>query len=93
MSRSAHPASERARVRQDHEGFQALVDDRVMTLLEFSAVAGVSVATLRRLIKAGRGPSVTWMSWRRCGIRLRHGREWLDGCISSPRQHGRCPKE
>jgi hypothetical protein len=49
-----------------------------MSLLEFSEVAGVSVATLRRLIKAGGGPPVTWVSSRRCGIRVRHGREWLD---------------
>ena len=77
-SKSAHPARERARARRDHEGFQALVDDRVMRLSEFSEVAGVSVATLRRQIKAGRGPPVTWVSSRRCGIRVRHGREWLD---------------
>jgi hypothetical protein len=81
--KTAHPTRERALAKRDHEAFQALVDYRVLSLLEFSEVAGVSVATLRRLIKAGRGPRVTWMSSRRCGIRIRHGREWLDACISA----------
>ena len=81
LSKTAHSAREQARAR-NHEGFQALVDDRVMSLLEFSEVAGVSVATLRRLIKAGGGPPVTWVSSRRCGIRVRHGREWLDALKS-----------
>ena len=81
-SKTAHSAREQARPRRNHEGFQALVDDRVMSLLEFSEVAGVSVATLRRLIKAGEGPPVTWVSSRRCGIRVRHGREWLDALKS-----------
>jgi hypothetical protein len=84
VPKSAHPVREHARAKRDHKAFQALVDDRVMSLLEFSEVAGVSVATLRRLIKAGRGPPVTWMSSRRCGIRVHHGREWLDARISSP---------
>jgi hypothetical protein len=81
-SRTAHSAREQTRPRRNHEGFQALVDDRVMSLLEFSEVAGVSIATLRRLIKAGGGPPVTWVSSRRCGIRVRHGREWLDALKS-----------
>ena len=81
-SKTAHSAREQVRARRNHEGFQALVDDRVMSLLEFSEVAGVSVATLRRQIKAGRGPRVTWVSSRRCGIRVRHGREWLDALKS-----------
>jgi hypothetical protein len=80
-SKTAHSARESVRAR-NHEGFQALVDDRVMSLLEFSEVAGVSIATLRRLIKAGGGPPVTWVSSRRCGIRVRHGREWLDALKS-----------
>jgi predicted transcriptional regulator len=84
LSKSAYPAREHARAKREHEPFQALVDDRIMSLVEFSEVAGVSVATLRRLIKAGEGPPVTWMSSRRCGIRVRHGREWLDACLSSP---------
>src|SRR5262249_50720616 len=91
-SKAAHSAREQARPRRNHERFQALVDDRVMSLLEFSEVAGVSIATLRRLIKAGGGPPVTWVSSRRCGIRVRHGREWLDA-LSSPRQQERCPSQ
>jgi hypothetical protein len=40
--------------------------------------SGVSLATLRREIKAGRGPTLTWLSQRRCGVQRRHRREWLD---------------
>ena len=56
-----------------------LADDRVLALAAFCEVAGISIATLRRLIKTGDGPRVTWLSARRCGVRVRHGREWLDG--------------
>jgi predicted DNA-binding transcriptional regulator AlpA len=52
--------------------------DRVMSFPEFCQVAGFSIATLRRLIQAGTGPVVTRLSVRRLGIRVRHGREWLD---------------
>ena len=40
--------------------------------------ANVSLATLRREIKAGRGPVLTWLSERRCGVQRRHRRAWLD---------------
>jgi predicted DNA-binding transcriptional regulator AlpA len=57
-----------------------LADDRVLTLSEFAAVVGFSVVTLRRRIAAGDGPIVTQLSERRIGIRVRHGRAWLDSC-------------
>jgi predicted DNA-binding transcriptional regulator AlpA len=60
-----------------------MADDRVITLTDFCKVAGVSIATLRRLIKSGEAPPITWLSTRRCGIRVRHGREWLDARTTS----------
>src|SRR5262249_40064207 len=59
-------------------------DDQVLSLREFAALAGISIATLRRLIKEERGPAVTWLSTRRCGIRLKHGRSWLDSRTVAP---------
>jgi len=52
--------------------------DRVYPLAYFADLAGVSLATLRRLIRAGDGPQVTRLSERRVGIRGRHGTTWLD---------------
>jgi hypothetical protein len=55
-----------------------MADDRVLALADFCEIAGFSIATLRRLIKSGDGPTITWLSARRCGVRVRHGRAWLD---------------
>lgn len=52
--------------------------DRVRSLPETAAVAGVSIATLRRLIAGGKGPKVTQLSARRIGIRESHLAQWLD---------------
>jgi predicted DNA-binding transcriptional regulator AlpA len=60
-----------------------LADDRVLTLAEFAEIAGISVVTLRRLIAQKRGPPITKLSPRRLGIRVRHGRAWLDACAIS----------
>jgi hypothetical protein len=53
-------------------------DDRVMPLSTWCERCGFSEATGRRLIKTGQGPTVTWLSERRMGIREKHHREWLD---------------
>jgi predicted DNA-binding transcriptional regulator AlpA len=53
-------------------------EDRVFTLSQFASNAGISLVTLRRLIARGEGPTVTKLSERRLGIRVRHAREWLD---------------
>lgn len=53
-------------------------DDQIMSIRQFAALAGISVATLRRRIAFGDGPVITRLSERRLGVRLRHGREWLD---------------
>ena len=57
----------------------AVIDpDRVLPLPAWCERNGLSEATGRRLIKSGQGPTVTWLSKRRMGIRERHNREWLD---------------
>lgn len=58
-------------------------DDQVMPLRQFAALAGISIATLRRRIAAGDGPIITRLSQRRLGVRLRHGRQWLDARSSA----------
>ena len=61
----------------DHEK-GALLADRVYSLSDFADFAGVSLATLRRLIQTGEGPTITTLSARRVGVRGRHGSAWLD---------------
>ena len=57
-------------------------EDRVLTLSQFASNAGISLVTLRRLIARGEGPTVTKLSERRLGIRVRHAREWVDARAS-----------
>ena len=54
--------------------------DRVISFAEWCERVNISPATGRRLIAAGKGPTVTWLSERRMGIRERHHLEWLDRC-------------
>ena len=43
--------------------------DRVRSLPETASILGISLATLRRMIAAERGPKVTRLSVRRVGVR------------------------
>jgi hypothetical protein len=52
--------------------------DRVTSFVEWCDRVNISPATGRRLIAAGKGPTITWLSERRMGIRERHHLEWLD---------------
>jgi hypothetical protein len=62
-----------AEQRPDHS------DDYIVDPLPIVAdESNVSLATLRREIRAGRGPVLTWLSQRRCGVQRRHRRAWLD---------------
>jgi hypothetical protein len=54
-------------------------DDLIVDPLRVvAAECRMSIATLRREIAAGRGPIITWLSQRRCGVQRRHRRAWLD---------------
>ena len=59
-------------------------DDAVMTIPEFCASVGISLATERRLRKAGKGAVTTDLSVRRKGVTVKHRREWL-AASTSPR--------
>jgi predicted DNA-binding transcriptional regulator AlpA len=52
--------------------------DRVRSLAETAALLGISIATLRRMISAGTGPTVTRLSPRRLGVRDSHRAAYLD---------------
>jgi hypothetical protein len=52
--------------------------DRVISFVEWCKRVNISPATGRRLIASGKGPTITWLSERRMGIRERHHLEWLD---------------
>ncbi len=51
-------------------------DQRVMTLRQCAEVNGISLWTLQRLIKAGRGPVITQISDRRIGVTVGNNRKW-----------------
>jgi hypothetical protein len=53
-------------------------DDRVMTLSEWFAVNRISPATGRRLIKSGKGPTITYLSERRKGVTVGNNRKWRE---------------
>jgi predicted DNA-binding transcriptional regulator AlpA len=50
--------------------------NRVLTFRQWCGLNGFSVATGRRLIKSGQGPSITQLSPRRIGIRLADNAAW-----------------
>jgi len=62
----------------DSEALAGALADKVYDLPTFAVFAGISLATLRRLIRAGDGPQITGVSQRRVGVRGRHGSAWLD---------------
>jgi predicted DNA-binding transcriptional regulator AlpA len=67
----------------DTEEEKTVAQNRVRSLRETAAMAGVSLATLRRRIADGTGPRVTRVSERRVGIRDRDREVWLDRCATS----------
>jgi predicted DNA-binding transcriptional regulator AlpA len=50
--------------------------DRVLTFYEWCALNGFSVATGRRLVKAGLGPPLMQLSPRRLGVRESDNAAW-----------------
>jgi predicted DNA-binding transcriptional regulator AlpA len=52
--------------------------NRIRSLREYAELNGISIATLRRLIRTGEGPTTTRLSTRRVGVRDDHGRQWQD---------------
>lgn len=54
-------------------------EDRIMSLEECAEAAGISLATLRRLLKEGRGPRVRALSERRRGVTGADYRTWIGG--------------
>jgi hypothetical protein len=60
-----------------------LGDDRVLSLRDAAKAANISVATLRRIVDLGVGPSITRLSRRCLGIRVKHLRAWLDAASAS----------
>ena len=55
-----------------------LEDDRVLTLREWWELVGLSRRAAQSLIARGEGPTITQLSPKRKGVRVKHHREWLD---------------
>jgi hypothetical protein len=60
-----------------HQEAGSRYDDMVMTLGEWCDSNSFSVATGRRILKSGNGPTFVQLSERRIGITVRANREWL----------------
>jgi hypothetical protein len=71
---SDDPSAELAR----HHVLVVVDDDCVIPVREWCKRVGLSYKTWKRMRKTGEGPTVTWLSPNRIGIRLKHSREWLD---------------
>jgi len=55
--------------------------DAVMTFLQWCRLGNFSPATGKRILSGDNGPTVTWLSQRRKGIRVRDDREWKERCV------------
>ena len=62
--------------RRQSECNRAFDDQRVMTKRQCAEVNGISIWTLERLLKAGKGPVITQTSDRRIGITVANNRAW-----------------
>jgi predicted DNA-binding transcriptional regulator AlpA len=59
-------------------------DERVVDERTAAQACGISVATLRRAVAAGKGPAVIRLSERRIGYRPKDLRVWLNGRTEGP---------
>jgi hypothetical protein len=78
VKRKKTPAAKRAAMRAADRAVVAKVENpnQILTFRQWTVLAGVSVDTARRLIKAGAGPILTQMSQRRIGVRLADHIRW-----------------
>jgi predicted DNA-binding transcriptional regulator AlpA len=53
-------------------------DERIINERQAAQACGISVATLRRAVAAGRGPLVIRLSTRRIAYRIRDLLAWID---------------
>jgi hypothetical protein len=72
------PLSEQTSRQRPSERDRALDDDRVMSFREWCDVNGFSLATGRRLRKAGKAAAFTQLSDRRVGVTVRDNRAWQE---------------
>ena len=56
--------------------FEPLLEDRVLTFIEWCKVNSLSPRTGRRILANGNGPVVTRVSERRIGVTVKANREW-----------------
>ncbi len=61
----------------------AIQPNRVRTFPETAEIAGISLATFRRILKAGKGPRVTAVSEKRRGVTDRDREAWLEECAQT----------
>jgi hypothetical protein len=69
-------------LRRDARGATSLPDYspelfKVLSIAEWALEKGFALATAKRLIATGQGPTLTKLSARRLGIQRRHDIEWM----------------
>jgi hypothetical protein len=74
----------RGRMESQMHSDDQIGDDRVLSLHDAAKAANISVATLRRIVDLGAGPSITRLSRRCLGVRVKHLRAWLDSKLNEP---------
>jgi hypothetical protein len=77
---TAREANRRARQLQQsdpaHDRESAFSEHRVLSFLDWCWLNGISPATGRRILKSGRGPTITRLSPRRIGITVANNAAW-----------------
>ena len=58
----------------------AIQPNRVRSFPETAEICGISLATFRRRVKAGKGPRITAVSEKRRGVTDRDREAWLEEC-------------
>ena len=90
----ATAAATARRVRDLHDARQALLGDQalrlpmldpILTVAEIAKLLGVSIATVRRGIRAGCGPRVVQLSRRRIGVRQSDFEAHLEAHLRRPK--------
>jgi predicted DNA-binding transcriptional regulator AlpA len=56
----------------------ALDSQRVLSFKQWCALNGISIATARRLLDAGKGPEIVRLSPRRIGVTVAANAAWLE---------------
>jgi hypothetical protein len=76
--RDAPMKHQKRKQQRRHELPPVLLDDQVLTFLQWVKLNALSERTGKRILASGTGPTVTRLSERRVGITVRDNRAWQE---------------